>query len=121
MVRGLQGRSTLHLIVDEKIIRLQPTGPGYGSHLAAKSAPDGFIFLCNSGSGVSIVPCITPKMTFDHDRNIDPVATGARLQFPLVVRSNAPCKTFWGAMWTTCSIPAWPFRTFVRGVCDCWL
>jgi tripartite-type tricarboxylate transporter receptor subunit TctC len=65
-----------------------------GSDLAAKSAPDGYTFLCSSGSGASIVPYVTTKMPFDHDKDLIPVAAGARLQLFLVVRSDAPYKTY---------------------------
>jgi tripartite-type tricarboxylate transporter receptor subunit TctC len=65
-----------------------------GSDLAAKSAPDGYTILCSSGSGASIVPYVTPKMPFDHDKDLIPVAAGARLQLFLVVRSDAPYKTY---------------------------
>jgi tripartite-type tricarboxylate transporter receptor subunit TctC len=65
-----------------------------GSDAAAKSAPDGYTFLCSSGSGASIVPLVTPKMPFDHDKDLVPVAAGARLQLFLVVRADAPYKTF---------------------------
>lgn len=65
-----------------------------GSDAAAKSAPDGYTFLCSSGSGASIVPYVTPKMPFDHDKDLVPVAAGARLQLFLVVRGDAPYKTY---------------------------
>lgn len=65
-----------------------------GSDAAAKSAPDGYTFLCSSGSGASIVPYVTPKMPFDHDKDLIPVAAGARLQLFLVVRGDAPYKTY---------------------------
>jgi tripartite-type tricarboxylate transporter receptor subunit TctC len=65
-----------------------------GSDLAAKSTPDGYTILCSSGSCASIVPYVTPKMPFDHDKDLIPVAAGARLQLFLVVRSDAPYKTF---------------------------
>lgn len=65
-----------------------------GSDAAAKSAPDGYTFLCSSGSGASIVPLVTPRMPFDHDKDLVPVAAGARLQLFLVVRGDAPYKTY---------------------------
>ena len=65
-----------------------------GSDAAAKSAPDGYTFLCSSGSGASIVPFVTPKMPYDQDRDLIPVAAGARLQLFLVVRADAPYKTY---------------------------
>ncbi len=65
-----------------------------GSDAVAKSAPDGYTFLLSSGSGASIVPYVTPKMPFDHDKDLIPVAAGARLQLFLVVRGDAPYKTY---------------------------
>jgi tripartite-type tricarboxylate transporter receptor subunit TctC len=65
-----------------------------GSDLAAKSAPNGYTFLCSSGSGAAIVPYITPKMPFDHEKDLIPVAAGARLELFLVVHSDAPYKTY---------------------------
>lgn len=65
-----------------------------GSDAAAKSAPDGYTFLCSSGSGASIVPLVTPRMPFDHDRDLVPVAAGARLQLFLIVRADSPFRTY---------------------------
>ncbi len=65
-----------------------------GSDAAAKSTPDGYTFLCSSGSGASIVPYVTAKMPFDHEKDLVPVAAGARLQLFLVVRADAPYKTY---------------------------
>jgi len=65
-----------------------------GSDAVAKSAPDGYTFLCSSGSGASIVPYVTPKMPFDHEKDLIPVAAGARLQLFLMVRADAPFKTY---------------------------
>ena len=64
-----------------------------GSEAAAKSAPDGYTFLCSSGSGAAIVPLLTPKMPYD-PKDLVPVAAGARLELFLVVRADAPYKTF---------------------------
>jgi len=65
-----------------------------GSDAAAKSTPDGYTFLCSSGSGASIVPYVTAKMPFDHEKDLIPVAAGVRLQLFLVVRADAPYKTY---------------------------
>jgi tripartite-type tricarboxylate transporter receptor subunit TctC len=65
-----------------------------GSEAAAKSAPDGYTFLCSSGSGAAIVPLLTPRMPFDHDRDLVPVAAGIRLQLFLMVRAESPFQTF---------------------------
>ena len=65
-----------------------------GSEAAAKSAPDGYTFLCSSGSAAAIVPLLTPKMPYDAARDLVPVAAGARLELFLVVRADAPYRTF---------------------------
>jgi len=65
-----------------------------GSDAVAKSAPDGYTFLCSSGSGAAIVPYVTAKMPFDHEKDLIPVAAGARLQLFLMVRADAPYKTY---------------------------
>ena len=65
-----------------------------GNDAAAKSPPDGYTFLMSSGSGMAIVPLITPKMPFDAAKDLVPVAAGARLELFLVVRADAPYKNF---------------------------
>jgi tripartite-type tricarboxylate transporter receptor subunit TctC len=65
-----------------------------GAEAAARSAPDGYTFLLSSGSAASIVPLITPKMPYDPAKDLVPVAAGARLELFLVVRADAPYKTF---------------------------
>ncbi len=65
-----------------------------GAEAVAKSAPDGYTFLLSSGSAAAIVPLITPKMPYDPAKDLVPVAAGARLELFLVVRADAPYKTF---------------------------
>jgi len=65
-----------------------------GSDLAAKSPADGYTFLCSSGSAASILPLLIPKMPYDAAKDLVPVAAGARLEVFLVVRSDAPYKTY---------------------------
>ena len=88
--------TTLAQALGQQIVVDNRGGAGgiIGSDAAAKSAPDGYTFLCSSGSGASIVPYVTPKMPFDHDKDLVPVAAGARLQLFLVVRGDAPYKTY---------------------------
>lgn len=61
-----------------------------GADLAAKAAPDGYTILLSSGSAMSIVPHITPKLPFDPNKDLVPVAAGARLELFLVSRSGLP-------------------------------
>lgn len=65
-----------------------------GADAAAKSAPDGYTILLSSGSAMSIVPHITPKMPFDPVKDLVPVAAGARLELFLVSRAELPFKNF---------------------------
>lgn len=65
-----------------------------GADAAAKAANDGYTILLSSGSAMAIVPLITPRMPFDVQKDLVPVAAGARLELFLVVRSDAPYKTY---------------------------
>ena len=65
-----------------------------GADAAAKAAPDGYTVLLSSGSAMSIVPLITPKLPFDPAKDLVPVAAGARLELFLVVRSDLPINTY---------------------------
>ncbi len=65
-----------------------------GADAAAKAAPDGYTFLLSSGSAMSIVPLITPKLPFDPAKDLVPVAAGARLELFLVARSDLPFTNY---------------------------
>lgn len=65
-----------------------------GADAAAKAAPDGHTFLLSSGSAMSIVPLITPKLPFDPAKDLVPVAAGARLELFLVARSDLPFTSY---------------------------
>jgi tripartite-type tricarboxylate transporter receptor subunit TctC len=65
-----------------------------GADAAAKAPPDGYTFLLSSGSAMSIVPLITPRMPFDPLKDLVPVAAGARLELFLVARTDLPFRTF---------------------------
>ena len=65
-----------------------------GADAVAKAANDGYTILLSSGSAMAIVPLITPKMPFDPQKDLVPVAAGARLELFLVARSDAPYKTY---------------------------
>jgi tripartite-type tricarboxylate transporter receptor subunit TctC len=65
-----------------------------GADAAAKSAPDGYTFLLSSGSAMSIVPHITPKLPFDPAKDLVPVAAGARLELFLVSRADLPFTNY---------------------------
>jgi tripartite-type tricarboxylate transporter receptor subunit TctC len=65
-----------------------------GADAAAKSPADGYTILLSSGSAMSIVPLITPKLPFDPAKDLIPVAPGARLELFLVARADLPFRTY---------------------------
>ncbi len=65
-----------------------------GADAVAKSAPDGYTFLLSSGSAMSIVPLITPRLPFDPQKDLIPVASGARLEVFLVTRQDLPVNNW---------------------------
>jgi tripartite-type tricarboxylate transporter receptor subunit TctC len=65
-----------------------------GADAAAKSPADGYTFLLSSGSAKAIVPFIVPKMPYDPNKDLIPVAAGARLELFLVVRADLPIKNY---------------------------
>ena len=65
-----------------------------GTDAAAKAAPDGYTFLVSSGSNMSIVPLLSARLPYNPERDIVPVAAGARLELFLVVRADLPFNTY---------------------------
>ena len=65
-----------------------------GADAAAKAPNDGYTILLSSGSAMSIVPLITPKLPFDPAKDLIPLAAGARLELFLVSRAELPFKTY---------------------------
>jgi tripartite-type tricarboxylate transporter receptor subunit TctC len=65
-----------------------------GADAVAKSPADGYTFLLSSGSAAAIVPLLNNKMPYDAAKDLIPVAAGARLELFLVVRADAPYKTY---------------------------
>ena len=65
-----------------------------GADLVAKAPGDGFTPLMASGSTMVVVPTLTPKMPYDHNKALVPVAATARLELFLVVRSNSGFNSF---------------------------
>ncbi len=60
----------------------------------AKSPPDGYTLLLNADSGFVINPHVYSKMTFDPNKDLEPVASIASNQFMLAVNNALPVKTF---------------------------
>lgn len=67
-----------------------------GGQAAATAAPDGYTFLMSSGGMVAINPHIYTNMPFDPERDLEPVASVARVPFYLVVRADNPAKDYAG-------------------------
>lgn len=72
------------------------TGAGgiVGAEAAAKAPGDGYTLLMASGSTMVIVPSLTPKLPYDPNKDLLPVAATARVELFLVVRSDSQFKTF---------------------------
>jgi tripartite-type tricarboxylate transporter receptor subunit TctC len=65
-----------------------------GAEVVTKSPADGYTLLMASGSTMVVVPTLTPKMPYDHNKALVPVAATARLELFLVVRSNSSFNNF---------------------------
>ena len=67
-------------------------GGNIGGDVVAKSSPDGYTLLLTSGGLVSINPSIYPKMPFNPNKDIIPVAAAARVLVFLEVKPSLPVK-----------------------------
>jgi tripartite-type tricarboxylate transporter receptor subunit TctC len=67
-------------------------GGNVGGEVVAKSPADGHTLLFSSGGMVSVNPHIYPRMPFDANKDIVPVAAAARVLVFLVVRSESPVR-----------------------------
>jgi len=65
-----------------------------GAEVVTKAPADGYTLLMASGSTMVVVPTLTPKMPYDHNKALVPVAATARLELFLVVRSNSSFNNF---------------------------
>ncbi len=63
-----------------------------GTEFVARSAPDGYTLLAQSGTHV-ILPFVDPKLTFDPLKNFAPVATLARTRYVMLSHPSVPAKT----------------------------
>ena len=64
------------------------SGGNIGADAVVKSPNDGYTLLMSSGGTVSVNPHIYPKMPFDPNKDIVPVASVARVAVFLVARNN---------------------------------
>jgi len=67
-------------------------GGNLGGDAVAKSPPDGYTLLMSSGGMVSVNPHIYPKMSFDPEKDLMPVAAAARIVVFLVTQPGFPAK-----------------------------
>ncbi|WP_295549666.1 tripartite tricarboxylate transporter substrate binding protein [uncultured Pseudacidovorax sp.] len=63
-----------------------------GAEAVAKAAPDGYTLLMTAGSAITTNPFIYPRMPYDAERDLTPVAALARLVLTLVVRADLPAR-----------------------------
>ncbi len=64
-----------------------------GADLVAKAAPDGYTLLMTAGSTITTNPFIYPKMAYDTEKDLAPVAAAARVALFLVTRPNLPVNS----------------------------
>ena len=83
-------------VLGQPIVIENRTGAGgtVGVDAVAKSAPDGYTLLMTAGSTMSIVPHVLPKLPYNPERDLAPVAAGARIENFLVVRAELPTKSY---------------------------
>ena len=67
-------------------------GGNLGGDAVAKSPPDGYTLLMSSGGMVSVNPHIYPKMSFDPEKDLVPVAAAARIVVFLVTQPAFAAK-----------------------------
>jgi tripartite-type tricarboxylate transporter receptor subunit TctC len=72
------------------------TGAGgtVGVDAVAKAAPDGYTLMVTAGSTMTIVPHVMGKLPYNPEKDVIPVAAGARIENFLVVRADLPTKTY---------------------------
>ncbi|MFC5499462.1 Bug family tripartite tricarboxylate transporter substrate binding protein [Caenimonas terrae] len=61
-----------------------------GAELVAKSPPDGYTVLMTAGSTITTNPFVYPKMAYDTEKDLVPVAAAARVALFLVTRPDLP-------------------------------
>ncbi|MET4579226.1 Bug family tripartite tricarboxylate transporter substrate binding protein [Ottowia thiooxydans] len=78
-----------NVVVDNK--------PGAGGNLAldlaAKARPDGYTLVIGQTDNVALNPLVYSKLSYDPDRDLEPVGLIAKGTLVLVVRASSPFKT----------------------------
>ncbi|WP_089400060.1 Bug family tripartite tricarboxylate transporter substrate binding protein [Noviherbaspirillum humi] len=77
------------------IVENKPGSSGnIGADAVAKSAPDGYTILVASNASLAVNPGLYPKMPFDIDRDLTPVARGVMAPMVLVASPSLGIKRF---------------------------
>ena len=63
-----------------------------GADLVAKAEPDGHVLLLTAGSTITTNPFIYPRIPYDTDKDLVPVAAVARIALFLVCRPDLPVR-----------------------------
>jgi tripartite-type tricarboxylate transporter receptor subunit TctC len=63
-----------------------------GAEAVTKATPDGYTLLMTAGSAITTNPFLYPKMPYDVERDLTPVAAIARIVLTLVVRADLPAR-----------------------------
>jgi len=93
MARALGPRLTEALKQTIVIENKPGAGGNIGSGEVARAPGDGYTFLMSSGGAITINPIIYPKMGFDPEKALVPVAAVARVLVYLEVNDSVPVKT----------------------------
>ena len=79
-----------------KPVVVDPRGGGNGiiaTEIVANAAPDGYTVFIGSTREMSVIPVLTPKVSYDVERDFAPVTQGTITPILLVVHPSFPAKT----------------------------
>lgn len=93
MARALAPRLTEALKQTVVVENKPGAGGNIGSGEVVRAPNDGYTFLMSSGGAITINPIIYPKMGFDPEKQLVPVAAVARVLVYLEVNDSVPVKT----------------------------
>jgi len=79
-----------------KAVVIDARGGGNGiiaTEIVANAAPDGYTVFIGSTREMSVIPVMTPKLSYDVERDFAPVTQGTITPILLVVHPSLPAKT----------------------------
>ena len=79
-----------------KTVVVDPRGGGNGiiaTEIAANAAPDGYTVFIGSTREMSVIPVLTPKISYNVERDFAPVTQGTITPILLAVHPSFPAKT----------------------------